>query len=72
MNRVRILRLTGQNRIQYIQTELSQMKGNQLRHIAAHYGVKNTPMMGKQQMVDILTDGLLKWAEREEYRMPYE
>lgn len=64
MNSTRILRLSGENRTEYVRHELEKKTPRELRKILKSYGV--TDMQNKPEMVDFLTKTLLDWAYKTE------
>lgn len=65
MNQIRLLRLDSNRRRQYIQKELQDADINGLRHLAAEYGIKNSSLMGRDELLQVIIDGLDAWAEAE-------
>ena len=63
MHSIRILRLTGERRVEYIRTELEKKTPRSLRKIMKAYGVIDKEL-AKAEMVDFLTASLLDWAHR--------
>lgn len=66
MNQIRIMRLRGKDREEYVRTSLEAMKIQTLRHIMAESGVPHSNNMRKEEMVSELTVFLCEWAERAE------
>jgi hypothetical protein len=66
MNQIRIMRLRGKDREEYVRTSLKAMKIQTLRHIMAESGVPHSNNMRKEEMVSELTVFLCEWAERVE------
>lgn len=64
MNSIRILRLSGEKRTEYVRHELEKKTPRELKKILKSYGVKD--MQNKTEMVDFLTKSLLDWAYRTE------
>lgn len=63
MNQTRLLRLSREDRKNYIREEARKLKITQLRHIVHEYGIIATDNMRKDELVDVVVDGLCSWAE---------
>ena len=66
MNQIRIMRLKGKDREEYVRSSLSAMKIQTLRHIIAESGVPHSNDMRKEEMVSEVTAFICDWAERAE------
>lgn len=44
---------------------LAMLSVNQLKKIGREYGLNHTKEMGKTELIDALTGGLMAWAEKE-------
>lgn len=64
MNRTRLLKLAREDRLKYIETEMSKLPVQTLQHIASEYGIRGTRNMNKDVLVESIKDGLNKWAEK--------
>lgn len=66
MNRVKILRLPEGKREEYIRSHLVQIKKPDLVHMASEAGAIDAKRMSRDELINLICDGLLWWASKEE------
>lgn len=66
MNQIRILRLGVEKRNEYIRSCLVKMKRPELAHLAHEAGARDVREMSKDDLIALICDSLMQWAERME------